>query len=169
MAHQRDRETLVGQPVRLVLYAAIGLAVLRLRPRDVYWGLVAVLYAGTVWQVLLGGYSLATGSHQTGAYALSTGGTRVLSLGAGMYLAGALLIALLNVGFDQGRRRWLHLAVAGLALVAEALTFGRTQHMSPWRCSFRSSCCRCATRGRSFFASGLSGSGSPSSPSPLSR
>jgi O-antigen ligase len=128
--HERYGETLIGQPVRLVLYAAIGLAVLRLRPRDVYWGLVAVLYAGTVWQVLLGGYSLATGSHQTGAYALSTGGTRVLSLGAGMYLAGALLIALLNVGFDQGRRRWLHLAVAGLALVAEALTFGRTTYVA---------------------------------------
>lgn len=124
--HERYGAGLVGQPLRLVLYAAIGFAVLRLRPRDVYWGLSIVLYAGTIWQLALGGYSLATGSHLTGAYALSTGGTRVLSLGAGMYLAAALLIALLNVGFDHGRRCWLHLAFAGLALGAEALTFGRT-------------------------------------------
>jgi hypothetical protein len=128
--HERYGESLVGQPVRLVLYAAIAFAVLRLRPRDVYWGIVVVLYAGTVWQLVLAGYSLATGSHRTGAYLLSTGGTRILSLGVGMYLAAALLIALLNVGFDRGRRRWLHLAMAGLALVAEALTFGRTTYVA---------------------------------------
>ena len=128
--HERYGEGLVGQPVRLVLYAAIGFALLRLRPRDVYFGLVGVLYAGTVWQLMLGGYSVASGSHLTGAYALSTGGTRVLSLGAGMYLAAAFLIALLNIEFDRGRRRWLHFALAGLALVAEALTFGRTTYVA---------------------------------------
>ena len=126
--HERYGEGFIGQPVRLVLYAAIGLAVLSLRPRDLYWGLVAVLYAGTVWQLILGGYSLATGVAQTGSSLLSTGGTRVLSLGAGMYLAAAFLIALLNLEFDRGPRRWLHLSVAGLALVAEALTFGRTTY-----------------------------------------
>ena len=47
-----------------------------------------------------------------------------------MYLASAFLIALLNVEFDRGRRRWLHLAVAGLALLAEALTFGRTTYVA---------------------------------------
>jgi O-antigen ligase len=128
--HVRYDESLVGQPVRLVLYAAIGLALLKLRARDVYWGLVIVLYAGTAWQLVLAGYSIATGSHQTGSYLLSTGGSRVLSLGAGMYLAAAFLIALLNVEFDGGRRRWLHLGVAGLALVAEALTFGRTTYVA---------------------------------------
>jgi len=128
--HERYGESLVGQPVRLVLYATIGLALLKLRPRDVYRGLVVVLYAGTAWQLVLAGYSIATGSHQTGAYLLSTGGTRVLSLGAGMYLAAAFLVALLNVEFDRGRRRWLHLAFAGLALVAEALTFGRTTYIA---------------------------------------
>lgn len=128
--HERYGEGLVGQPVRLVLYAAIGLAVLSLRPRDVYWGLVAVLYAGTTWQLALGGYSLATGVAQTSSSLLSTGGNRVLSLGAGMYLAAAFLIALLNLEFDRGPRRWLHLAVAGLALVAEALTFGRTTYVA---------------------------------------
>lgn len=128
--HERYGEGFIGQPVRLVLYATIGFAVLRLRPRDVYWGLVAVLYAGTVWQLLLGGYSLATGVPQTSSSLLSTGGTRLLSLGAGMYLASAFLIALLNVEFDRGRRRWLHLAVAGLALLAEALTFGRTTYVA---------------------------------------
>jgi O-antigen ligase len=128
--HERYGETLIGQPVRLVLYAAIGLALLKLRARDVYWGIVLVLYAGTAWQLVLAGYSIATGSHQTSAYLLSTGGSRVLSLGAGMYLAAAFLIALLNVEFDRGRRRWLHLGVAGLALVAEALTFGRTTYIA---------------------------------------
>ena len=128
--HVRYGENLVGQPVRLILYAAVGLALLKLRPRDVYWGLVTVLYAGTVWQLILAGYSIATGSHQTSSYLLSTGGTRVLSLGAGMYLAAAFLIALLNLEFDRGRRRWLHLGVAGLALVAEALTFGRTTYVA---------------------------------------
>ena len=128
--HERYGEGLVGQPVRLVLYAAIGLAVLSLRPRDVYWGLVAVLYAGTVWQLVLGGYSLTTGVAQTSSSLLSTGGNRVLSLGAGMYLASAFLIALLNLEFDRGPRRWLHLAVAGATLVAEALTFGRTTYVA---------------------------------------
>jgi O-antigen ligase len=128
--HERYGEGLVGQPVRLVLYAAIGLALLKLRSRDVYWGIVAVLYAGTVWQLVLGGYSIATGSHQTSSYLLSTGGSRILSLGAGMYLAAAFLVALLNVEFDRGRRRWLHLGLAGLALVAEALTFGRTTYIA---------------------------------------
>jgi O-antigen ligase len=128
--HERYGESLVGQPVRLVLYGAIGLALLKLGSRDVYWGLVIVLYVGAVWQLTLAGYSIATGSHQTSAYLLSTGGSRVLSLGAGMYLAAAFLIALLNVEFDRGRRRWLHLAVAGLALVAEALTFGRTTYIA---------------------------------------
>ena len=128
--HERYGESLVGQPVRLVLYATIGLALLKLWPRDVYWGLVIVLYAGVVWQLVLAGYSIATGSHQTSSYLLSTGGSRVLSLGAGMYLAAAFLVALLNVEFDRGRRRWLHLAVAGLSLVAEALTFGRTTYIA---------------------------------------
>jgi O-antigen ligase len=123
--HERYGLGLVGQPVRLVLYAAIALSVLGLRSRDVFWGLTAVLYAGTVWQLVLAGYSLVSGESQTGSDLLSTGGTRVLSLGAGMYIAAALLAALLNVEYDH-RRRWLHLSVAGLALVAEALTFGRT-------------------------------------------
>lgn len=124
--HERFGLSLVGQPIRLVLYAAIGLAVLQLRPRDLYWGLVGVLYAGAAWQLALGVYGLLTGVHQSGAYLLSTGGARVLSLGAGMYLASAFLIALLNIEFDRGRRRWLHLGAAGVALVAEALTFGRS-------------------------------------------
>jgi O-antigen ligase len=128
--HERYGVSLVGQPVRLVLYAAIALAVLRVRPREIYVGLTAVLYAGTVWQLALAGYSLVAGESQTGSSLLSTGGTRVLSLGAGMYLAAALLIALLNLEFDQGRRRWLHLTIAGLALVDQALTFGRTTFLA---------------------------------------
>jgi O-antigen ligase len=128
--HERYSVGLVGQPVRLVLYAAVAFAVLGLRPRGAYWGLTAVLYAGTVWQLILGSYSLFAGTHQTGSYLLSTGGTRVLSLGAGMYLAAAMLIALLNVEYDQDSRRWLHLGVAGLAVVDEALTFGRTTFLA---------------------------------------
>ena len=37
--HERYGAGLIGQPLRLVLYAAIGFAVLRFDPRDVYWGL----------------------------------------------------------------------------------------------------------------------------------
>jgi carbohydrate binding protein with CBM4/9 domain len=131
--HGRYGESLIAQPLRLVAYAAIAFALTELRPRDVYRGVVAVFYVGTVWAACLGVYYLATGTSQTPVSELSTGGQRVLSLTTGMYLASALVLALINLeveGRGRRRRRFLHLAIGALALFGIGLAFGRTTFLA---------------------------------------
>ena len=125
--HERYDVSFVGQPLRLVLYAGIAFAMVSLSARETYKALVVVLYAGTVWQAALGTFSLATGRHQTGSYVLSTGGTRVLALSASLFIAGTLLLALVNVELDSAvRRRWVHVAMIPVAAYGVALSYGRT-------------------------------------------
>jgi O-antigen ligase len=125
--HEHYGATLFGQPSRLVAYAAIGLAVAQLDAARLYQALVAVFYGGTVWMLLNAAYYLAIGGSQTDQYALTTGGTRVLSQGVAVFIAGALILSLLNLELDRdARRRALHMAIAGLALFEIVLAFGRT-------------------------------------------
>ena len=77
--HERYGESLVGIPLRFLLYAGIAAAVTDLRPRDAYRWLVGLFYAGTVWQALVALYGYATGTSVTSESALSTGGIRVLT------------------------------------------------------------------------------------------
>jgi hypothetical protein len=129
--HERYGASYLGQPARLVLYAALAFAMTELRPRDVYRGIVAVFYAGAAWQAVLGVYHLATGTSQTPISELSTGGVRALSLTTGMYLAGALLLAVINLELDRSSRwRALHFAVAGLAAFGIVVAFGRTTFLA---------------------------------------
>jgi O-antigen ligase len=124
--HEAYGASLVAQPERLFLYAGIGLAMTGIRPRDLYKGIVVVFYAGTVYQALLAAYHLSAGTSVTPTHNLSTGGVRVLSLGASMYLTAALVLALINLGLEQrASRRALHITIALLALFGVILSFGR--------------------------------------------
>lgn len=118
--------SLVGMPLRLAIYAGIACAMTDLTPRDAYRGIVAVFYVGTLWQSLVGAYHVATGTSATASFALSTGGTRFLGIAIATYLAGALILALLNLRLDR-RVRWraLHLFVAGLATFGVTIAFTR--------------------------------------------
>jgi len=124
--HERYGESLFGQPVRLLLYASVALTISQASARQVYRIIVGVFYVGTVWMMLNAAYHIATGTSQTGAVALSTGGTRVLSISVSMYMAAALFLALLNLRDDESAaRRGLHLTIACLAAVGVILGYGR--------------------------------------------
>jgi O-antigen ligase len=124
--HEAYGASLLGQPLRLFLYAGIGLALTGITPRAFYQGIVVVFYAGTVYQALLAAYHLSAGTSVTPTFTLSTGGIRVISLGASMYLTGALVLALINLGHEQrANRRALHVVIALLALFGITLSFGR--------------------------------------------
>jgi O-antigen ligase len=125
--HELYGTSLVGQPVRLVLYAGIAAAIAGMTARKAYAGIVAVFYVGTVWMLLNAAYFIATGTSQTEAQRLSTGGARVLSLSVAMYMAAALFLALLNLQIDDSaRRRALHITIAALAASGTLLAFGRS-------------------------------------------
>jgi Carbohydrate binding domain len=129
--HERYGASYLGQPVRLVLYAGIAFAMTELRPREVYRAIVAVFYAGTVWQAASAVYYLVTGTSQTTVNELSTGGVRALSLTSGMYVAAALVLALLNVELAS-RTRWrlFHLGFAALAAFGVVASFSRTTFLA---------------------------------------
>lgn len=125
--HERYGASYVGQPLRLVLYAAIGLAVTDLlRPRDVYRAIVGLFYAGTAVQAAFACWYLATGTSQSVSSVLSTGGSRTLAIGTSIYLAGALFLVVLNLELGFPLRRWVHLTVAALALFGIVLAYDRT-------------------------------------------
>jgi O-antigen ligase len=126
--HERYGEQLVGIPLRLLVYAGIAAAVTDLKPRDAYKWLVVLFYAGTVWQALVAGYRDATGTTSAQlSGVLSTGGERVLGGNIAMLMAGALLLALLNLERDRrAGRTGLHLLMAALATFALVSTFQRT-------------------------------------------
>ena len=118
--------SIVGQPLRLVAYAAIVVALTGATPERLYRLLLWVFYTGTVVSMLWAGYYIATGGSQTKAVDLSTGGTRPLAISTSLYCAGALFLALLSIRNSPRRaRNLLHLAMAALGLVGVALGFGR--------------------------------------------
>lgn len=124
--HEQYDLAFVSHPTRLVLFAAIGFAIVGLDSKRLYKGIVAVFYWGTVWVFATAVYSVVSGTSQTGASSLSTGGTRVLALSVALYLACALFLALLNLEIDEtARGRALHIAVACLALFGIILAYGR--------------------------------------------
>jgi O-antigen ligase len=109
------------------MYAGIAAAIGGITPAVAHRRLTWVFYTGTVWQALLACYHLASGTSQTNSVHLSTGGARFVALSIAMYLAAALVLALLNLELvEKGGRRWTHLAVAGLATFVIAVAFGRT-------------------------------------------
>ncbi len=129
--HEQYGLDLVSQPLRLLLYASMALAVTDCDPRRLYRGVVAVFYVGTAWMLLNAAYHVATGTSQTDQVNVSTGGTRYVSLTVAMYLAAALFLALLNLQIDDSaRRRFLHVAMAALAAFGVVLALGRSTFLA---------------------------------------
>jgi O-antigen ligase len=125
--HERYGEDLFSLPLRFLVYAGIAFAVCDLKLSDAYRWIVAVFYAGTVWQVGVAIYGYATGTSATTQILLSTGGERVLAGSTAMFMAGALLLALLNLETDRSARGTaFHLLMAALATFALVSTFQRT-------------------------------------------
>ena len=125
--HELYGTSLVSVPLRLLVYAGIAFALTDLEPRKAYRWLVILFYGGTVWQVLVALYGVATGTSATDQVLVSTGGERVLAGSTAMFMAGALLLALLNIELDRrAGRAGLHLLMAGLATFALVYTFQRT-------------------------------------------
>jgi O-antigen ligase len=125
--HERYGVQLVGVPLRFFVYAGIAAAVTDLKPRDAYKWLVVLFYTGAVWQAVVAIYGFATGTSVTSAVVLSTGGERVLAGSTAMFMAGALLLAVLNLEVDRSAGRTAgHLLMAALATFALVSTFQRT-------------------------------------------
>jgi O-antigen ligase len=126
--HELYGEHLIGVPLRFVLYAGIAAAMTELNARDAYRWLVALFYLGTVWQSGVAVYRHAAGTtSSTLSGTLSTGGERFLGGSVAMFMAAALLLALLNLERDrEAGRTALHLLMAGLATFALVNTFQRT-------------------------------------------
>jgi O-antigen ligase len=124
--HHHYGASLVGEPMRLAAYALLAFAISDLTPGKAYRGLVAVFYGGAFWSLLEAMYYIATGTSQTNADELSTGGTRVLALSTSLYLAATLFLALLSFDLERTRRqRMLDGSAAAAALVGIVLSFGR--------------------------------------------
>lgn len=127
--HERYGASIVGQPLRLALYAGIALALTDLTPAAAWRAVTIVFYSGAIVQSLWAVYYLATGTSQTESDILSTGGVRVLALSVAIYLTGSLVCALLNLELEeQPGRQLLHVVVAGLALFGIVVSFGRTSY-----------------------------------------
>jgi O-antigen ligase len=123
--HYEYGAALFGQPLRLVLYAAIGVTLVRMTTDTVYTVIRTVLYAGTLVTMLWAAYYIATGSSQT-TPDLSTGGTRILAISTSVYCACTLFFALLSIQLTPtGSTRMLHLGMAVLSLFGVVLGFGR--------------------------------------------
>ena len=126
--HQRWGVSYLSEPTRLLAYSMIGAALAGVAPKTAFRAFTAVFYTGAAYQAVLGVYYLGTGRSQTPlTAAVSTGGTRALSLGTAVYLTGSLVLALLHLELDrEGRRPLLHLTIAGLALFGIVISLGRT-------------------------------------------
>jgi O-antigen ligase len=125
--HLRYGTNYLALPMRMILYAGIAGAIAGLSTRSAYRGIVWVFYVGAVWQAGAALYYLARGTSQTSSVNLSTSGTRTLALSTAMYLAGALVLALLNLDREKTwSRRLGHLVIAGLASFGIIVAFGRT-------------------------------------------
>jgi O-antigen ligase len=124
--HARYGEPLLSAPVRMLIYAAIVLAIFRTTPQKLYRGIVIVFYAGAVWQLANAGYYALVGGSQSIAADLSTGGTRLLSVSVSLYLAGTFFLALINLSQNApGRARLLHGAMLLLSGIEILLAYSR--------------------------------------------
>lgn len=124
--HYAYGASLLGQPLRLIAYAAIVLPLAGVTPERMYRLLLWVFYTGTVVTMVWAAYFIATGRSQTASGDLSTGGSRPLAISTSLYCAGALFLALLTVRNAPRRARsLLHLGMAALALTGVVLGFGR--------------------------------------------
>lgn len=117
---------LIGQPLRLFLYAAIIAGLAGMTVPKMYRLLPLLFYPGVIVIALVGLYFLATGGSSTDQDHLSTGGTRLIGITSSLYAAGALFLALLNLRLAPDmRERMLHLGIAVIATFCVVAGFGR--------------------------------------------
>jgi O-antigen ligase len=125
--HERYGTSYLSQPARMIIYAAIAVAMIGLETRSIYRRIVLVFYVTTVYEALIGAYNLATGTSQTSSVDLSTGGIRALALTSAMFLAAGLVLALLNLELTPpGKSRGIHFVMAALATFGIVISLGRT-------------------------------------------
>jgi hypothetical protein len=124
--HNAYGASLVGRPLRMFLYAAIALAIVRVDTRRLYKAIVIAFYTATVWELLNAFYYMANGGSQSIAPDLSTGGTRYLSIAVSLYLSGTFFLALINLSIaTSAGARPLHAAMLILSAVEIGLAFSR--------------------------------------------
>ena len=127
--HYAHGASLVGQPLRLVLYAAIVAGLVGMTVPRLYRLLIVLFYPGAVLLALTAAYYLLTGGSQGESADLSTGGIRPLAISTSLYAAGALFLALFNLRLASSTRdRALHLGVAAIALFGVVAGFGRAAY-----------------------------------------
>jgi hypothetical protein len=124
--HYSYGASFVGQPLRLIAYAGIAVALAGVTAEQMYRSLMAVFYAGAVAACLWAAYYTAVGGSQSLSVDLSTGGSRPLAISTSLFCAGALFMALLTIRKDPSKAHSiLHLGMAGLGLAGVILGFGR--------------------------------------------
>ena len=124
--HYEYGASLIGQPLRLFLYAAIVAGLAGMTVPKMYRLLPWIFYPVVVLIALRALYYLATGGSATEADVLSTGGTRLIGISPTVYAAGGLFLALLNLRLaPEARARMLHLSIAGIAMFCVISGFGR--------------------------------------------
>lgn len=123
--HDRYGASLIGMPLRLVLYAAIATAITSVSPRQALRGLTFVFYGGVLLQAAVAAYHVASGTSATAHLNLSTGGIRYIGIGAATYMGAAVMLALLNLARAR-KHHALHLTVLALACMTVILAYTRT-------------------------------------------
>lgn len=122
--------SLLGQPLRLFLYATIVAGLIGMTVPRLYRIVVALFYSGAVVIALTVLYYLAAGGSASHSSDLSTGGIRPLAISTSLYAAGALFLAMLNLRLaSSSRDRVLHLCFAAIALFGVVAGFGRAAYL----------------------------------------
>jgi O-antigen ligase len=127
--HVRFDEPLVGMPLRLVVYAGIAGALVALTPGTALRGLMIVFYGGAAFQFVNALTHIGSGSSESEYLRLSTGGIRYLGISTGIFMSGALLLALLNLLLTE-RRVLLHAGAFALAAFTVVVSYSRSVYVS---------------------------------------
>ncbi len=122
---ERYGASLIGMPLRLVLYAVIATAITNVTPRQALRGLTFLFYAGVLYQAGVAAYHIATGTSATEHLNLSTGGIRYIGIGPATYAGASVLIALLNLARAR-EHRVLHLTFLAIACLTVLVSYTRT-------------------------------------------
>ena len=127
--HYSYGASLLGEPLRLFLYAAVVVGLVGMTAERLHRLLTWLFYTGAVLVTLAAFGYLATGRSATDQAELSTGGTRLIAISTSLYCAGTLFLALLNFRLATGsRERAFHLAFACLGLFGVVAGFGRAAY-----------------------------------------
>lgn len=124
--HYSYGSSLLGQPLRLVLYAGIVVVLAGMTVERLYRFLLWLFYVGLSVTMVWAAYYIATGTSQSASENLSTGGSRVLAVSTSIYCAGAMFLALLSLQLEKRiPHRLLHMTMAAFGFAGVVLGFGR--------------------------------------------